>query len=273
MFGKKQNLIIGLTTYYTENLAISISGLSHITERFLLVVYNDNPNVRVTSGQIREYGYMGPLQIINGVENIGLMRARLAILDVARTQKRTPDWIMFIDDDDVLLNADIPNVSGNNFAVIQNMVVLRTRLRDVLRVISNPNDYNVDNENVYLVRPHVGLSGALIRTTAAFRMGEVLRSLTCKFSETNSDLDFLPPTDLMMWSALNIISRHDNELACPIYIDTVNYIVIDLDSATTKYNKLIAPKKNAETQLKQLLSQYDTLVRDALNDAAPAGQE
>lgn len=271
MFGKKQNLIIGLTTYYTENLAISISGLSHISDSFSLIIYNDNPNVRVTASEIRGYGYMGSLQIINGVNNIGLLRARLAILDAVRSRKHVPEWMVFVDDDDILLNGDIPSVSQNNFAVIQNMVVLRTRLRDVLRVMSNPNDYQVDNENVYLVRPHVGLAGTLIRTTSAFRLGEILRGISDDVYGIDDTLGYRAPTDLMMWSALNIISRHDNELACPVYMDTVNYLATDLDSASTKYGVLIAPSQDTEKQITQLLSKYDGLVRAALASAAPRG--
>ena len=273
MFGKKQNLIVGLTTYHLENLAISISGLSQISERFTLIIYNDNPDKTVTADMVREYGYMGPLHIINGANNIGLMRARLAILDMVNARKKVPEWIVFVDDDDILLNVKVPDVSRNNFAVIQNMVVLRTRLRDVLRVIRDSSDYSIDDENVCLIRPHIGLSGTLIRTESAIRMGAVLRDVSDGISEIDTSLSFRAPTDLMMWSALNIVSRYDNDGATPIYMDTINYLATDLDSAPTKYGLPIAPAKNAEAQIRAALSKYDALIRAALSSAAPTGQE
>ena len=60
MFGKKQNLIVGLTTYHLENLAISISGLSQISERFTLIIYNDNSvsNVFYTNEDLLQYKYI-----------------------------------------------------------------------------------------------------------------------------------------------------------------------------------------------------------------------
>lgn len=275
MFNKNARVIVGLTTFYDEYLGVSIPGLAQIKEKFILVVYNDNPDVRITKQQIRKLGYRGRLYVINGTHNVGQLRARLAILEFVRKRKIKSDWFVFVDDDDILTNLNIPDVSENNFAIIQNMVVMRTRLIDVLRVVRHNTNYVIDNENVYLTRPHVGLAGTLMRFAVIMRLGDVLNDTLQSISDVDESLSFRPPVDMMMWSALNIIARHDNDCATPIYMDTINYIASDIDTCPVKYGMKLQPTKNATQQIQRAIARYDAAVRAALADknAAPAGQE
>lgn len=275
MFNKNARIIVGLTTFYDEYLGVSIPGLAQIKEKFILIIYNDNPDVRITKQQIRKLGYRGRLFIINGTHNVGQLRARLAILDFVRKRRLKSDWFVFVDDDDILTNLNIPKVSANNFAIIQNMAVIRTRLIDVLRVVRNNTNYTIDNENVYLVRPHVGLAGTLARFTTIMRLGEILTNALQDLSDVDESLSFRPPVDMMMWSALNIIARYDNDCATPIYMDTINYIASDIDTCPVKYGMKLQPAKNATQQIQRAIARYDAAVRAALADknAAPAGQE
>ena len=254
---------MGLTTLYDEYLGVSIPGLAQIKEKFILVVYNDNPDVRITKQQIRKLGYRGRLYIINGTHNVGQLRARLAILDFVQTRKLKSDWFIFVDDDDILTNLNIPKVSENNFAIIQNMAVIRTRLIDILRVVRNNTNYVVDNENIYLVRPHVGLAGTLVRFAVIMRLGDVLNNALQSISDMDESLSFRPPVDMMMWSAMNIIARHDNDCATPIYMDTTNYIASDIDTCSVKYGMKLQPAKNATQQIQRAIARYDAAVRTA----------
>jgi len=270
---QKARLIVGLTTYNNENLGISVPGLARLKKRFTLIICNDNPNTHVSRRDVRRMGYRGKLHIINNTNNMGLRRARLAILDYVRKHFTKSDWIIFVDDDDVLLNLDTPKISEKHFAVIQNMAVIRTRLVDVLRVMKKPTDFVIDNENIYLVRPHVGLAGALVKGSAMLRMGDVLNSAQSDLDNIDESLSFRAPVDMMMWSALNIISRHDNANISPIYMDKTNYLAIDIDTATTKYGMPLAPEKDVQKHIMDALAKYDAVIRDALVAAAPAGQE
>lgn len=275
MFNKNARIIVGLTTFYDEYLGVSIPGLAQIKEKFILIVHNDNPDVRITKQQIRKLGYRGRLHVINETHNVGQLRARLAILDFVRKRKFKSDWFVFVDDDDILTNLNIPNVSENNFAIIQNMAVIRTRLIDILRVVRNNTNYTVDNKNVYLTRPHVGLAGTLVRFTTIMRLGEILNNTLQNLSDVDESLSFRPPVDIMMWSALNIIARHDNDCATPIYMDTTNYIASDIDTCPVKYGMKLQPTKNATQQIQRAIARYDAAVRAMLayKNAAPAWQE
>lgn len=274
MLLNKSRVIVGLTTYYNENLMISVSGLASLGKLATLIIHNDNPDTTITRRQIRRMGYTGKLYIINSEHNVGLRASRLNIIDFVRQHNIRADWFIFADDDDVLLNLDVPDVGDNHFAVIQNMAVIRTRLIDVLRVIKDKNNFSIDNENVYLVRPHVGLAGTLVRTTEMLMMGDVLHNTHSQISDIDESITFRPPVDIMMWSALNIVARHNNPNTTPIYMDTVNYVATDIDTATTKYGMQIQPTKNAQKQIMAVIAKYDAAVRAVLaTNAAPAGQE
>ena len=266
MFDKRTRIIVGMTTLYNEYLGISIPGLARLGKKFTLIIYNDNPDTKVKKSYIRRLGYRGKLYIANGGHNIGQLRARLAIVDFVRKKKLNADWFIFVDDDDILANIVIPNVSKNNFAIIQNMAVVRTRLIDVLRVARNATNYTIDNENIYLVRPHVGLAGTLVRYSAILRMADVMNNALQSISDVDESLTFRPPVDMMMWSALNIIARHDNERATPIYMDTINYIATDVDTCPTKYGMNIQPAKNPTQQISRAIARYDAAIRAALRD-------
>lgn len=273
MITRRRPIIVGLTTYNHENLAISVPGLARLGSGFTLVIHNDNPSQKLSRRTIRRMGYHGKLHIINTSHNIGYLESRLAILKYVSDKKIKSQWFVFVDDDDVLLNLNIPSVSSDNFAIIQNMAVIRTRLLDVLRIMRNPLDFTIDNENVCLVRPHVGLSGTLVRTPAMLRLANMLSDIVPELSVVSESLSFRPPIDMMMWSGLNIVSRSDNESATPIYMDSVNYIATDLDTAPTKYGVAIAPSRDVQSQIKRAIRRYESIIRSALTAAAPVGQE
>ena len=272
---KKMRVVVGITTFCNEYLDISVRGVARLGHNFVLVIYNDNPNTNVSEKYIRKLGYRGKLFVINGGCNLGQLQARIKILEFAKNKKFNADWFVFVDDDDILTRIDIPDVSPDNFAVIQNAVAIRTRLIDVLRAMQDAGIFSIDNENVCLMRPNIGLSGTFVRFGAALQLAQVMTTIQQDVSDIEESLNFRLPTDLVMWSAMNIIARHYNDTALPIYMDSVNYIKIDIDTVITKYGKRRVPAKNAEQQIARVIERTDKLVRDALfaMNAAPSGQK
>ncbi len=267
---KKHNIIVGLTTFNNEMLQISVPALGKLHQKFMLIIHNNNPTTTVSRRQIRRLGYCGDLQIINANENIGELRARIEIVKTAR--ETNPTWIVFCNDDDLLIDLEIPHVANDNFAVIQNAVVLKHRISDLLRVMSNPLDFDIDGENVTLLRPNVGIAGTPIRATVLFGLVKVLQQIINDISKLDEKLNFYPPIGAMMWNFINIYARHINPNSAPIYMDKINYIKNDLNTAGTKYNILARPVRNPEEYYKRALEKYDALLQAALNtNAAPRG--
>ncbi len=270
----KINIVVGLTTFQNEMLRISVPALGKLRQKFMLIIHNDNPATTLSRRQIRRLGYRGPLQIINTNENVGTLRARMAIVNAVAKLKHRPEWIIFNDDDDMLTNLDIPRANSDTFAIIQNMLVLQRRISDLFRAMDAPCDVVPDGENIILDKPHVGFAGTPIKTNILIGLCDVLSSIIPDIEKIDDNMDYRPPTDAMMWSALNIYARHINPNAIPIYMDRVNYISVNTDTATTKYGRAAFPARNVSEHYNRALSRYDAILRTALANAAAntAGQ-
>lgn len=272
MLGRKNNLVIGLTTFRNEMLRISVSALGKLKQKFLLIIHNDNPATTVSRRQIRKLGYRGPLMIINSLENMGTLRARLAIISAVAKLKHVPEWIIFNDDDDLLINLDVPRANSDIFAIIQNMIVLRRRVVDLFRVMDKPTEYIVDDDNIVLDKPHIGFAGTLIKTDLLIKLATIWTGVIDKIQQIDDGLDYRPPVDAMMWSGVNIFARHINPNAMPIYMDRVNYIATNIDTAIIKYGRPDCPTCNVGEHYARAISRYDAVLRAALNaNDAPVG--
>ncbi len=270
MWRKKANLIVGLTTCNTECLDISIPALGRLRNKFVLIIHNDNPNKKLKRKHIRKLGYRGSLHIINSNFNIGLLASRCKILQYIKDKNLKNTWTVFVNDDDILLDTTIPSVGDGTFAIVQNAAIIRTQLVDVLRA-SKYGKYNIDNENTFLTQPHIGITGTIIKTQYLIQWYDIIQEHANEISDINESISFRLPVDLIMWSGVNIIAT--NAGMSSIYMDRVNYIISDIDTAKTKYGKPIAPATNAKKQIKSVISKYDAIIKGALNAAAPAGQD
>ncbi|MCM1294275.1 MAG: hypothetical protein NC311_01800 [Muribaculaceae bacterium] len=268
MFGKKIDLIIGLTTFHNELMRISVPALSRLRGRFLLIIYNDNPTTNVTRRDIRRLGYRGRLHIINGTENVDTMRARMEIVRVASKLHHVPKWIIFINDNDILVNADIPDVGLDVFAVMQNSISLRRRVADLVSAIANPDACVPDGENAVLVRPNIGICGIPLRFSVMRGLNDTVAQIYDKMHEIDDSLDFRPPFDAIMWTMLNTYARHINPTASPIYMDTVNYITTNLDTSPIKYGRAILRGAAGHARINDTIARYDAILAAALNPGA-----
>ncbi len=271
MLNKKVNLVIGLTTFNNELLKVSIPTLGKQKQSFLLVIYNDNPMTILNKRQIRKLGYKGKLLIINSKENLGTLKARMKIVEYVKKLKSYPDWFIFCDDDDMLVDISIPKVSENTFAIIQNSILIRHRLLDVLNALNNPANIYIDGQNVVISKPSLGFSGMLIRTNFIIGLFEYLNLFTDAIKKIDDDLDFRSPVDSIMRLYLNMYAKFVNPDASPIYMDKVNYIKIDIDSCLIKYEKLNKPTRNSAEVYHSIITKYEKLMKEALGAIAPRG--
>lgn len=272
MFRKKNNVIIGLACFNREMLKISIPAIARIKSRFILIIHNDNPATTIGPRDIRELGYGGPLHIINAAKNIGLRAARLRILDAATNSFPDTQWIIYVDEDDVLLSADMPVVAPNNFAVIQNRLDIKSRISDLMRAAAAPETLAPDGDGIVLIQPSLGIRGTAIRINIMRGVANLLHAADVRIREIDDSLEYRPPVDAMMWHALNIYANCTNPDATPIYMDCVNYISNGIDSGAIKYGRTGMPQNNAPAQLAHAMARYDAAIMNALGtDAAPQG--
>lgn len=263
MLRKKNLVAVGLTTFNTEMLKLSVPAIARIKSKFILIIHNDNPNEVITSRDIRKIGYRGPLHVINSVSNVGLRAARLRILDAAATKAPYAEWIIFAEDDDILLSVDIPTVNTNNFAVIQNSLIVRRRLSDLITAAVHPQRLVPDGDNIILERPHLGLGGTAVRISVMRSLANTLSAAATSLDAIDASLDYRPPIDAMMWDALNSYARQLDPMTAPIYMDSVNYIRNGIDSAATKYGRPAPDARHAAAILGRAMSRYRTAISEA----------
>ena len=266
MLNKKNYIIIGLTTFDTEFLRISVPAVSKLKKKVYLVIHNDNPDTKLTAYQIRKLGYHGPLHIINTSKNFGPLESRVNILFAIKDLKITSDWMVFIDDDDIITNVDIPSVQSNNFAVMQNMAIIKRRLLDLFKIMDNSKNYSIDDDNIIIERPHIGIAGTLVRTDIMINLAKIIDKLIDKIHEIDDSLGYRAPDDSMLWAYLNMYTKHLNPASAPIYMDRVNYIATSFDSVTHKYGKRLLPPDNPEKYFEGAMRRYCKLFEDTLKE-------
>lgn len=270
MLGKKENIVVALTTFYNEMLQISVRALSEIKQKFLLIIYNDNPATTVTKQYVKRLGYHGNLIIINGSENLGTFRARFKIIEKVATLKFKPEWIIFNDDDDIITNLEIPNVSKDNFAIIQNAVIIKHRVADLLQVMLNKDNYTIDGDNVVMVRPNTFFSGTLFRTNYLINLFNYFQETFDAIKKIDESLDYRAPVNELFHLLITLYNSDTENSFTPIYMDRVNYIKIDLDSAPLKYGKLNKPVRNVSDHYQHALSRYENAIKKQLSATSVA---
>jgi hypothetical protein len=265
MLRKKNYIIVGLSVCHSEFLRISIPVLAQLPQNIFLVVYNDNPAAPVEKSKIREFGHHGPLHIVNADQNRGSLWAWLGILAEISKRRIRSDWMIFADDGGLVINADIPAVQDNNFAVMQNTAFIKNRILDALRVADNPTGCAIDNSNATVQRPHLGIVGTLLRTEIMTRLGDLIRPIVPNILAIDSISGAGVPMDVVLWFYLQIYARRLNPNAKPIYMDKINYISAPLDTTRRKCEAAPAEYYDMDTQ------RYCDLFNDHLDANMPVG--
>ena len=225
------HLVVGLTTFNHEFLGLSVPGLARAGKNVTLVIHNDNPCHKLTHRAIRRMGFRGNTHIINSDENVGAIRARIAIMDYIKSNKISAPWIMFANDDDIVLDTVPPTPDNSIFAVLGNAVVVRSRLLDVLRVMANPKDFTIDGADTQLLAPRIALSGTFVRMDIMTEFCGFLSDTVSAVMDIVSDIPFVVPTDLIMWNMLVEYMRISHSDMSPIYMNQMNYLMTKLNNS------------------------------------------
>ncbi len=249
-------VIVGMTTFNTEFLRISIPQLAKIKSPIFLILHNDNPTKKVSTRDIRKFGYRGKLIILNATENIGPMRSRLKILAAARNANINSDWFIFVDDDDLLMNVDVPKVSDEVFAIQQNMLFIKRRLIDLLCAQDDAQSCKPNGVNITVEHPHIGIVGTLIRTSVILKLGTQIEPIVKGIIAIDETLSVRPPEDIVMWFYLTTFAKRLNPIAKLVYINSANYIATALDSAPEKYGRMRIPTNQPQEWYDEIMIKY-----------------
>ena len=249
---------MAITTFDLDALRISVPPLRGFSRRAILIIHNDNSNAELNRATVKKLGWRGELHIINSSENRGEVGARIAILDYMVANNMKPDWVLFADDDDVIINIDVPTVDANNFAVIQNTTVLSGDISDVFKISQNW----VNGSDYGDTGPRFGIAGALIRLPMLIEFADFIRPLLPHMYHIANATRYRVPWSTVMWNGLNIFARARHPDASPIYMNQTNYVAIKLGRATQKYGKTIPTKQTGE----KIIQKFNELFAFAVAD-------
>jgi len=229
----KRNIIVAITTFDIDALRISLPPLRRFGRNITLVIHNDNPNVDLTSRAVRQMGWRDRAHIINSGTNIGELESRIRVVEFIRDNNIAGDWIVFVNDDDVLLGVDVPDISIDTFAVLYNATTLSARFIDLFK-ISPSWAYGTEYGKT---GPHFDISGTIVRRDIMIEYCDLLRQHIDTIYEFTNSVKYYPPFGEMMWAGLNAFMRVRHSDMSPIYMDKTNYVAIKFGRNTVKYGR------------------------------------
>ena len=231
MMAKKPKLVVIITSFDLDALRVSVPPLRRFRRGFTLVIHNDNPERKLTRRDVYCMGWRGPLHIINSDNNLGECESRIHALEYIRDNEIPADWIMFIDDDDVLIDVGVPNVGDDVFAVIQNTMTLSANHVDMFRI--NPSWANGCEYGK--TGPRFEITGTIIRANILIEFANIARAVMPQIRGIVDGLKYRLPWGGIMWNMVDTFVRTCHVDMSPIYMNRTNYIAIKLGRAPIKY--------------------------------------
>lgn len=252
MFKRKTNLIVVMTVMDVDALRVSLPPLHRLERLFTLVIYNDNPNQKIERRAVRRLGWHGALYIINSDKNYGEFESRINAIKSVRNLNISGDWVLFADQDDVLLDADVPNVSDNIFAIVQNTTVLSDNITDVFKINSSwvgGCEYGKNG-------PHFEITGTIIRRAILDEFADFITDILPKLYRDLRHTRYRVPVGSVLWLALKSFMHVRHPEMSPIYMNRTNYVAIKMGYAAVKYGRRTPIGANAQAAIAETIKRF-----------------
>ena len=243
MFARKSDLVIAITTYDIDALRLSIPAVRRCARDATLVIHNDNPGIELSRDFVRGTGWRGALHIINEKNNLGEFESRIATLEYIDNEKIPGNWILFVDDDDALIDATVPNVSASTFAIVQNATTISDNITDIFKISPK---WTAGSE-YGKTGAHFDIAGTLVRRDAAIEFAHFMRTILPEIKKIEHGFKYRVPAGAIMWTALKTFMRHRHPDMSAIYMNQTNYVSIKLGRTTQKYGVRLVPATSAKT--------------------------
>ena len=243
MFNRKSDLAIAITTYDIDALRLSIPAVRRYARDAILVIHNDNPGIELSRDFVRRAGWRGTAHIINKKNNLGEFESRIAALEYINREKIPCNWVLFIDDDDALIDATVPNVSESTFAIVQNATTISENITDIFKITPK---WTAGSEYGKTCA-HFDITGTLIRRDVAIEFAYFMRAILPEIKKIEHGFKYRVPAGTIMWTGLKTFMRWQHPDMSAIYMNQTNYVSIKLGRATQKYGMRMVPATSAKT--------------------------
>jgi hypothetical protein len=228
MFNKRQNLVVAIINSDMDAMRVSVPPLRRFGRKFGLVIFNNYADAKFLLRMVRNLGWRRKLQIVNSEKNLSDMDAYIATIDSVRDSKINAEWIMFIGDTDVLIDACVPKVSDDVFAIVQNATTISDSHIDLFKI----NPAWVRGTDCGKTGPHFEINGTMIRTNVLFEFVDFIRPILIQAKKIIREEKCSP--SMAIWEMLNTMMRARHPEMSPIYMNQTNYVAINLGYAGAK---------------------------------------
>lgn len=247
MLFTKKHLVVAITTSNSDMLRISVPWLRRFFTKVVLVIHNNNPEKTVKRSFVRKLGWRGKLHVINAETAIDELGATVAIIDFVEKQCPNTRWMTFVGDGDVLLSADIPAVSENAFAFVQNATTISGNVSEFLKI----NKKWVSCTDCGVTGPHFDLNGTWIRFEYMRKFRDFLIPLLPQASKITKKIKHNISISPILWQGLNTFVHDTCSGISALYMNKTNYVAVrlgaDYDNAAA-----VAANKTANLQFNDL---------------------
>lgn len=259
MFTRKSDLGIAITTYDIDALRLSIPAVRRCARDTTLVIHNDNPDIELSRDFVRKLGWRGALHIINEKNNLGEFESRIATLEYIDNEKIPCKWILFVDDDDALIDATVPNVSASSFAIVQNVTTISDNITDIFKITPK---WTAGSE-YGKTGAHFDITGTLIRRDVAIEFANFMRVIFPEVSKIARGFKYRVPAGAVMWVGLKTFMRVQHPEMSAIYMNQTNYVSIKLGHAAQKYGLRVVPVTSAKTFNSNVIKKFTEMFERA----------
>ncbi len=256
MFERKPHIVVAITTFDLDALRVSLPPLGRMRERFTLVIHNDNPAICLTRGAVRRMYPRGKLHIINAGQNRGELKSRIALVNYIRDKNIPCDWIVFVDDDDVLIECTVPNVGPDIFAIVQNATTLSESLTDIFKISRGW----TNGAPIGKTGPHFDITGTMIRAKILFEFAEFMQPIIPDTEKLLATTKYRVPISTLLWAGINTFVQVRHPTYAPIYMNRTNYVAIRMGRATTKYGRTVPANAPAHKTISETIKKFTGLV-------------
>lgn len=259
MFARKSDLVIAITTYDIDALRLSIPAVRRCARDATLVIHNDNHEIELSRDFVRGTGWRGALHIINEKNNLGEFESRIATLEYIDSEKIPGNWILFVDDDDALIDATVPNVSASTFAIVQNATTISDNITDIFKISPK---WTAGSE-YGKTGAHFDIAGTLVRRDAAIEFAHFMRTILPEIKKIEHGFKYRVPVGAIMWVGLKTFIRVRYPEMSAIYMNQTNYVSIKLGRATHKYGLRMVPATSARTFNNNVIKKFTEMFERA----------
>ena len=258
MFKRNPHIVVAIKINDLDALRISVPPLRRFARKFTLIIFNANSENKLTRRMVRKIFPRGKVHIINSEQSIGELESMLTITEFVQNENIPCDWVMFVDENDVLIDFWTPNVGNNVFAVVQNATTISESVTDLFKI----SPAWARGAPIGKTEPRFAINGTMIRGNIMFEFMEFMRDMIPQTLRIINKTRYYVPISTMLWAGINAFMRIRHPNMSPIYMNRTNCVIVNLGHSTTIYGQTIPNTAAAHKMVTSVINQFAEMIEN-----------